>query len=316
MSKPCCLTFSIAPSIALAQLCHAFAVDCALDKFANRWHTNSLQQRKIRLGIGGEKQLDLFYRSGADHPLDPGIDCIVKIITRRSGHDRQETQVTRRGYLLAGLPVGKRPAGMLEYFERPNDPLAVGRVQSQRHFLIDRGKFAVKRARSVSFKPPVQPGANIGRNIWNLVKASHQRPQVQSGATDQDRQLSAGVTGSDYIERFLAPGSCRATFATTENTVEMMGNCRLVTGIWAGSHQFQIAVDLHRIRIDDLTVKRLSYLERQSGFAARRRPTDDNDRFPGQPFEILSATKRCTPPLSIRTRMVFSFALFACSIFF
>ena len=69
----------------------------------------------------------------------------------------------------------------------------------------------------------------------------------------------------------------------TKNAVEMMGNGRLVTGIWAGSHQFQIAVDLHRICIDDLTVKRLSYLERQSGFAAAVGPPTTMTGFPVNP---------------------------------
>ena len=92
----------------------------------------------------------------------------------------------------------------------------------------------------------------------------------------------------------------------------MMRHPRDICRAWTGCQDRQVPIDLHGIGVDDFAAEPLGNIDREGGLATRRRPADDNDGLAPQPFAILSATKRWVPPVSIRTKIVFSFALIAC----
>lgn len=162
----------------------------------------------------------------------------------------------------------------------------------------------------------VQRFANFRRHCRHAVKPGHQCPQVKPGSSNNHRDGPGVMAPADNRQRRFAPAAGGTSFAQTKRAVQMMRDRDLIIHRRAGGNDPQIAIDLHGVSVDDFAAEFLRYAKRESGFAARRRAADDDDGPGGQPFVILSATKRCAPPLSINTSMVFSLAFLACSTFF
>ena len=206
----------------------------------------------------------------------------------------------------------KTAPGMVKYLEGPHNPLGVSLVQATCSFWINRRKFRMKRRRALFFQTPVKTVPNIRRDNRHIVEPRHQCLQVQTGSANNNGDMMPALDVPDRLQGEVTPFTRRTPLLHAEHAIEMMRCQCCFQRVGARSNQWQIFIYLHGIGVDDLPGEFTGQRQCHRRFTACGRPADNDDRFLVQPFAILSATKRCVPPVSIRTRMVFNLAFIAC----
>ena len=112
----------------------------------------------------------------------------------------------------------------------------------------------------------------------NRRQTSLQRPEVKTGAADDDRQPTCPNRRGDLVQCPRPPIGDRAALGSIEITVEPMRRPRLDRRVGTRRQDPEIAIGLLAVGVDDRAVQAVRQLERECRFAARGRTGDDENR--------------------------------------
>lgn len=102
-------------------------------------------RRQQRIEAARRQSADLFKSARRNHLIKTGIDPRIKrgALRREEQFDRTRGIKDRRR--LVPMPVGERPAGRLDHFERAGDTGAVARTESDSGFGIAARELRMQR---------------------------------------------------------------------------------------------------------------------------------------------------------------------------
>src|SRR5215211_2475823 len=177
------------------------------------------------------------------------------------------------------MPVVQRTPGRVEDFQRPHDAHTVGWTDLSGCGRIAAPKFAVQRLGALTLQSRSQAGANVGRNGRDSGEAVGQRLEIKAGAADENRPPMFPVCLDESTLRVGEPAPDGIIIGRIDVAVEAMRGALLLVEQWARRDDAQIAIDLHRIGIDNYAAEPLGERERQRRLAARGRPCDQHRRW-------------------------------------
>ena len=105
-----------------------------------------------------------------------------------------------------------------------------------------------------------------------------QQLEVEARSADEDRDTAGGARGRDLAERRLAPPADRAALCRGQDAIEPMRRGGLLGGVRARAQHPQLAVDLHRIGVDDGPAELAREAQRKRRLARGGRPSYGDDR--------------------------------------
>ena len=121
-------------------------------------------------------------------------------------------------------------------------------------------------------------GAVALRHLRHGVQPLNQGAQIEPCTSGHDGQLAFGVSGLDFGQRHHAPARGGAALRPRQDAIEPVRHLAHGLEPGPGGEDRKLAVDLHRIGVDDHTTEFLGQGERQTGFAAGRGPGHDEQR--------------------------------------
>src|SRR5205807_8199481 len=116
--------------------------------------------------------------------------------------------------------------------------------------------------------------ADVARDRRDIRKPLLKRLEIEPGPTDQYRQKSESPGCLDLATRRFEPESDRPWLRSADRAVEPMRNFGLFLGRRSRGQNAKLAINLHRIGIDDDPMPLARQSERERRLAARRRPCD------------------------------------------
>ena len=175
------------------------------------------------------------------------------------------------------MPPSERAGGAHHPKARISRCRSLGR-QPRRHHRVERRQRSLKR---LAARCRVQLGG-LGASISAGTAAtgaspSQQRPQIQPGAADQDRQAAGAMGGIDLGQASAAPAPGRAALGGVEHAIEPVRHARLAACVGPRRQDAQLAIDLQAVGIDDRAAERARQCRApaptcRSRSARRRRP--------------------------------------------
>src|SRR5581483_10954595 len=170
------------------------------------------------------------------------------------------------------VPFAERAAGRAEDLHRPDNAGTVGRADGGCVSRSDRRERGVERRSVACPRPDPDALAYVGRDRRDGGETFGQRLEVEPGSADEDR---GPASPPGLVERSAGLGEpCAGRVARCRGyvPVEPVRNPRLVfEGRPRGQHA-QLAVDLHRIGVDDDAAALCREFQRQPRLAAGSRP--------------------------------------------
>ncbi len=109
------------------------------------------------------------------------------------------------------------------------------------------------------------------------VDAARERADVEAGAADDDRPLAAAVNVGDRVDRVTREACGGVAFGGIEEADEVVRRRRKLLSRRRRRADRHVAIDLARVRSDDLGVELSRQLDAEFRFAASRRTREDED---------------------------------------
>ncbi|MNL44424.1 hypothetical protein D3C87_1670000 [compost metagenome] len=156
------------------------------------------------------------------HLLKTAIDAIVKNSAIRQ-YDKFlcAGRINNHRPLLA-LKLDDRPPCGLQDLKRSDNPLSIPNFQSIGHRCIFLRQLRVKRLRPFMLQPQPNLATYLLGNFRHVRKTTGQRLEVETSATDEDRQLTASANVWQKRGHVTQPFSCRISLCRSDMTIEMM----------------------------------------------------------------------------------------------
>ena len=239
-----------------------------------------LHRRQAGVEAAGDEAPDLIERALPYHRLEPRIDAAIETVARQLENHLEHAPFAvgrlegpRFGVLLIG---GKRPPGRLDHFERAHDALRIGGPEPRRHRRIAFGELTVKGSGALCGEPLADADADRRRNCRHRRETMKERAEIEAGAADQNGQAPGPPCGVDLGTGEIVPASGGTGIGGIEDAIEPVWHpCRLV-GFGARGEDREVAIDLHRVGVDDDAPVPLGEGKGECRLAARRRPCDKN----------------------------------------
>ncbi len=180
---------------------------------------------------------------------------------------------------------GRRPRALergealprrLQNLERAQNPLRIARAQPRRHQGIATGEFGVKVGDGNARAPRADRGAHLVRHGGNAGEPLRQRLEIESRAADEDGRAAVAPRLSQRRARGLQPQGNRIIDRRVDMAEQAVRRSRLLLDCGPRGKNAQIAIDLHRIGVDEDAAGRQREPQRQRGFAARGRSRDQD----------------------------------------
>jgi phosphoserine phosphatase len=176
---------------------------------------------------------------------------------------------TRRA---VAMPVQDRAAGRLQHFKRASDAGPVSGMEALCGLRIARNQFRIKLSRMRRGKTGADGRADSAWNRRDRRKPVEQGLEIKPAAAGKNgeapgtldlRQCGAGL-GNEPARRII--------FRRIDMAIEKVGRPGLFGGAGPRGDNLEIAVDLHRIGIDDGAAEALRKRKRERRLATRGRP--------------------------------------------
>ena len=119
--------------------------------------------------------------------------------------------------------------------------------------------------------------ADFAGNRRHGGKPSGQRIEIEPGAADHDRRPRRAPRLGQHRGGLLAPAADRKVLRRVDMAVEPVRHALFLGRARPRRDNAQVAIDLHRIGVDDHAAELFGKPERQRRFAARRRPGNEDD---------------------------------------
>ena len=172
------------------------------------------------------------------------------------------------------MPFRQRTTGGFHHLKRTGNADAVARFQACCRFGIAPPELLMQGFGPIFFKPLANRLTNGVRHWRHVREPPRQRLEVKSGSSDENRQPSVRLRFREHSRRVANPCARRIIHRGIDMTVKPVRNARLLLNGRTRGDDAQIAIDLHRIRIDDGTAYRFGQIKRQRRLAAGGRPCD------------------------------------------
>jgi phosphoserine phosphatase len=170
--------------------------------------------------------------------------------------------------------MGQRFSRRFEYFVSAQHALRIGRPETLCGFRIARGKFGMQVLDADLFEACAGSGANIVGDRRNVGQAFRQRMEIKPGAPGEDGKLAALTRFPKRIPRIGLITRDGIKLMHAHMSVEKMRRPRHVGVGRPRGQDACLAIDLHRIRVDDRAANALGERQRRRRLAARGRPCD------------------------------------------
>src|SRR5712675_31708 len=256
-----------------------------------------LHGRQQRIEPPRRQFADLIERPARQHSGETGVDAAVERGAIGRDEDPRRARGIDQGRQALGLPVGQRAAGRLDDLEGARDARAIVGVEPGGGSRIAAVELAMQRGRPLAGEPLAHAGADVDRDRRHGRESRCQRLEIEPGAADEDRHLAdAGDLGERLagVRHILAD---RIIHRGVHMAVEQMRHARLLGRAGARRDDREVAIDLHRIRVDDRAADPLGEPQRQRRLAARGRPGDeDRLRRTGAFFRVAHVNVLATGP--------------------
>ncbi len=274
--EPGHLPFGIAPSLGLG-LGLGLLEACGASKISPQLtHAMSAHGWKAIIKRERDKSAYLIERAGLDHTIKSRVDRGIKRLALGRDDELQRGIGIEQRRRVRPLPLGERDAGRVNHFKRTHDPLRVARPDFGGDSRIARRKLKMKRAGSERLRLRAPMGTGLRRNVGNRRQALKQSLEIEACAPDQDRHPASALRLCDRVRRILKPASNRIRLARRDRAVKQVRNPPHLLLRRLRREHLELAIDLHRIGIDDGTAQIRSERKGRSRLAARRRPGNEN----------------------------------------
>src|SRR6185437_10586040 len=169
-------------------------------------------------------------------------------------------------------PVGQRAPGRVQNLQRAADARAVVGHEAMRGRGVARQQLGIERGDAFRLHARAHALAYIGGDLRHRRQANRQRLEIKPGAADQNRHTVLALRLLKHGREIAQPLAGGIVHAGIDMAVKPVRNARLVPRRRPRGNDAQIAIDLHRVGIDDDAAGSLGKLERQRRLAARGRP--------------------------------------------
>ena len=132
----------------------------------------------------------------------------------------------------------------------------------------------VQRGRPFALHPGAHRRPDFLRDRRHRRQPLRQRLEIQPGAADQDRYAPGGASLIQGRRDIREPAPDRIVLRRVHMAIEPVRHPRLLLRRRPRRDDAQVAIDLHRIRIDDRAADLARQRQRQRRLAARGRPCD------------------------------------------
>ena len=219
--------------------------------------------------------------------------------TSRSGARNRpaHSPAAKRRRFAGALKFGQRAPGRGDDFERAQYPLAVARAQPRRGKGVEFGEPGVQARRRLAFGLGAHISADRFRHARNVGEAFGQRAEIEPGAADEQERPGASLRFSENFARALEPAPDREILGAVDLAEQPVRRLPLFGLARARREHPQIAIDLHRVGVDDDAAEPLGESKRDGRLAARRRACNEK-----------RATSSPPPPCSNRRAHEFEFS--------
>ena len=151
------------------------------------------RRQGVRQAAGVERP-HLLERALRQHGLEPALDPALQFVALRMQENLDRAiRIDDRRQSLA-VPVGDRPAGRLQHFQRPQNSRAVARHDPAGGDRIARAKFGMQGLDALRLQPRPQGRADRGIDRRDRGKPAHQRLEIEPGAAGKDRAPHPAAT--------------------------------------------------------------------------------------------------------------------------
>jgi phosphoserine phosphatase len=236
-------------------------------------------RRQQRIKPSGVEETHFLKRAGCQHGVEPGIDAAMKLGALRRDKDFRDIVRIDQRDLTRLMPVRKRAPGRLQDLQGARDAHPVTRGQPGRGGGIFLLKQHVQHFRAFCRQAAANPFADVRRDRRDRRKSYGERFEIQPRPADEYRQASVPARVAESIFRITQPATHRIILRRIDMAVEEVRDARLLYGGWPGREKPEIAVDLHRIRIDDDAAEPFGKRKRERRLAARGRSCDKQRPF-------------------------------------
>src|SRR5436190_8927209 len=178
------------------------------------------------------------------------------------------------------MPEIQRLPGGLDDFEGARDTLPVAGLQSRRAFGIETLELRMEIASGVA---PFR--ANRRGYRRNLRKALLERLEVETSSAGEYRQQSAAPGCFDLFPCRCKPARDRPRLAAAHAAIKLVRNIGFFFGRRARRQNTKLAIDLHRVGVDDHASPLARHIEGERRLAARGRPCDKHGALVCRHFE-------------------------------
>ena len=182
------------------------------------------------------------------------------------------------GGLARAVEGGERPAGRDDDLERAQRALAVAGLRRA----AVSGSRAASRACSAGVGSPSASARTSALTASGTAGMSErplgERAEIETGAADEDQRRAALRFGED-LARALKPAADRKILRAVDLAEQEVSRAPLLFDGRPRRQDSKVAVDLHRVGVDDRRAEWLGESERDRRLAARRRAGDEQRAF-------------------------------------
>ncbi len=238
-------------------------------------HAERAHDRQSRIEPALFERRDLAQSAARQHRLEATIDRRAQRSALRRQENRAAAFHVEQRLASRRLEEGEALPRRRVDLQRAQDTLRVARLEPRGHHRIARRKLSMERGDRHHF------GAGAPFRPYRFRHARHvgnslcERLEIKPRAADEDRQASFRAHLRQGRRRFLDIAPDGIIDCAIDMTEQKMRCARLFRRARPRGEDAQIAIDLHRIGIDQRAAETLGQAEREMRLAACRRACDE-----------------------------------------
>lgn len=236
-------------------------------------------RRKPWIELSRRQRLGLREPAVVHHREEARIAGGVKPRARRHHEDPRKAVRGRRMRHLA--PFSDRKAGRANDLVSAHKARAVGGRKPPGAFAVETGQTLAKLVAAEPFVKKRGFASDLVGNCGDGRQPLFERSQIKARSADDKRQAAGVCRFGDRGLGMGAPTAGRRTLRRVEEAVKAVRGARFGGRVGARRKYPEIAIDLLAVGVDDGEGVDLGESLGQNGFAARRRPGENDDGLPG-----------------------------------
>ena len=214
-------------------------------------HAMGAHRRQHRIEPAGLERAHLLDRAAVDHRDEAGVDAPAQRVALRRQEQAHARGLAEEPRPAAPLEGEERLPGRLHHLERALDAQAVARPEAQRRRRIAPRELGVERRAVAALGRGADALAHRLGHGRDVGEALDESLEIKARAADEDRQAARGARLRQHGCGIAKIVSDREVHRAVDMAVEPVRRLRLLLRRRSRGEDAQVAVDLHRIRVDD-----------------------------------------------------------------